>query len=276
MTDPMQHLREIIGPGFEDRLSAIEAAAERAATRPGRQLALNPPPQCEACQDYYWMSAAWGKVVECEECLRRRAAERLGRAQATAGVSELHRACTLENYEPATRHAQQALDLARYYVDGWDQVRRHGRGIYLWGPVGTDKTHLAYGVVNALLEQGVTALVVREVDLFAESAARYGPDEGRAVEAERLIKATRTTDLLLVDDIGAAKWTESREEARYTILDRRMSESLPTVITSNHHPDHLINMIGERMVSRLHAMCWILPVTGPDHRRPADPRRSRG
>ena len=55
------------------------------------------------------------------------------------------------------------------------------------GPPGVGKTHLAYAVVNALLELGQQALVIREVDLFAELGARYGPDPGRAAEGERLL-----------------------------------------------------------------------------------------
>ena len=59
------------------------------------------------------------------------------------------------------------------------------------------------------------------------------------------------------------------------ILDHRISAALPTIITSNHYPDHLVDVVGERTVSRLHGSSFVIPVTGPDHRRTAPDHRGR-
>ena len=42
---------------------------------------------------------------------------------------------------------------AKQYVEHWDEFKRKGMGMLLWGDVGTGKSYMAACIANALLEQ---------------------------------------------------------------------------------------------------------------------------
>ena len=42
---------------------------------------------------------------------------------------------------------------AKQYVEHWDEVKKKGMGMLLWGDVGTGKSYMAACIANALLEQ---------------------------------------------------------------------------------------------------------------------------
>ena len=45
------------------------------------------------------------------------------------------------------------MKYAKQYVEHWDEVKKKGMGMLLWGDVGTGKSYMAACIANALLEQ---------------------------------------------------------------------------------------------------------------------------
>ena len=51
------------------------------------------------------------------------------------------------------------VQMAKRYVDQWEQAKAENLGLLFWGDVGTGKSFLAACIANALLSQGVPVLM---------------------------------------------------------------------------------------------------------------------
>lgn len=138
--------------------------------------------------------------------------------------------------------------------------------LLLAGPTGTGKTHAAYAALRLCSES------LRLADWHAVStAAMLGelrPSPGR--DSESVLAGYCTAPLLLLDDLGAAKWSEWVEESLYRLIDARYNNCLPSIFATNlATTEELIAAIGERVTSRLTEMCrgYLIAFKGEDLRR---------
>ena len=95
---------------------------------------------------------------DCVCRVERRAARMLGRAH----IPRRYEHCSLENYEtnfPSShRTLGAALLRAKKFVEGYP-LETAGTGLLLTGSIGVGKTHLAVGILQALVaERGATGL----------------------------------------------------------------------------------------------------------------------
>ncbi len=141
----------------------------------------------------------------------------------------------------------------------------YGPSLLIAGPTGTGKTHQAYGAVRSLLIAGVRLRwqAVTSADLHAQFRPRPGHD------AEREIQDLGRCPLLILDDLGAAKQSEWIEELTYRLINRRYTQMLPTLITTNLPTEELREAVGDRVASRLAEMTDRVILRGTDRRRSA-------
>jgi len=91
-----------------------------------------------------------------------------------------------------------------------------------------------------------------------------------------LLDIARTIPILIMDDLGAHNYTEWSRNRIYSILNYRMNEQLPTIITTNLDFDEIEQHLGERTCSRLLQMCRVFRLTAPqDIRRQIYMRREK-
>lgn len=143
-------------------------------------------------------------------------------------------------------------------------------GLLLTGPIGTGKTHEAYGALRRIAEAGpdrYEVIATTAPDMYA-LLRPGGSDRGPEAELRRLTRVP----LLLLDDLGTEKISEFTEEATYRLLNARYNDCRPLIITSNlptsstTGPD-LVDKLGARITSRLGQITTVVPMTGADRRR---------
>lgn len=149
---------------------------------------------------------------------------------------------------------------ARSYIADRDRAG----SLLLLGPAGTGKTHQAYGALRLIAESGRPPIAWRAIgaaDLYAQLRGRPGD------EAQETLDWYARLDVLLLDDLGAAKDTPFTEETTYRLINHRYQNNLPLIITSNLTPKALSEGVGERTASRLTAMATKVVIGGDDRRR---------
>jgi DNA replication protein DnaC len=151
-------------------------------------------------------------------------------------------------------NAQKALAAAKDFVDKVIQ-NPNQVGLLFTGPVGSGKTFIAASIANDLIEKHKRLLFVIVPDLLDEMRASYS-NKNETTEFD-LLDLARTIPILILDDLGAHNYTEWSRNRIYSILNYRMNEQLPTIITTNLDFDDIEQYLGDRTCSRLLQMCRI-------------------
>ncbi len=166
---------------------------------------------------------------------------------------------------PVTEIAPPVVAAVRRYVERIDEQLDAGRGLWLFGSVGTGKTTLAMLVSRHALEAGRSVAIYSLPRLLAEIRTTF--DDQRAGSYVDLLDRLTAVDLLHIDDVGAEKTTPWVLEQLYAIVNARYEDERSMIITTNLERDDLAEQINERTVSRLEEMCEVLPLYGSDARQ---------
>lgn len=124
--------------------------------------------------------------------------------------------------------------------------------LVLAGDFGTGKSGLAAAVAQRFLDDGQAVLYRTVPDLLDGARAAYDDPEAAR---RSLIERVRDVTLLVLDDLGAEKLTETNEdwviETLYRILDYRVANVRATIVTTNQSSAALKERIGERLYQRI-------------------------
>lgn len=118
--------------------------------------------------------------------------------------------------------------------------------MFLHGPYGCGKTHLAAAIANHRLEQGEPVIFITVPDLLDHLRATFRPSSD--IQYDELFDQVRNAPLLILDDLGAESPTQWAQEKLYQIVNHRYNAQLPTVITSNVELERLEPRIRSRLV----------------------------
>ena len=158
---------------------------------------------------------------------------------------------------------EKITKVAQNYVANFQQMKENGKGLLLFGTVGTGKTFAAACIANALIDKGVPCLVTNFARLVNTISGMY---DGK----QEYIDGLNRFDLLVIDDLASEADTEYRNEIIYNVIDSRYKAGLPLIITTNLTAQELkqsADIKKQRIYSRLFEQCIPLEVKGVDRRR---------
>lgn len=149
-----------------------------------------------------------------------------------------------------------ALDFAEKNVK-----KAGGKGLFIYGNVGSGKTYLCSAIANYLLDQGQEVLFIVVPDLLDEIRATYSGES--EVSEIQVLRFARDIPVLILDDLGAHNYTEWACNKIYSIINCRLNNNAPTVINSNLNLGQIERFLGERTTSRIVELCDIYGLFAP-------------
>lgn len=167
---------------------------------------------------------------------------------------------------PGLHHAQPA-DL-RPELRGWSPDIG---GVYLYGPVGTGKSHdaaalvkVAWSFLRKRSPGSVPNVMWRGVpEMMDDIAATFGKSTPYNMDA------VKAADILVLDDIGMADDMAFAVRKMYALLEYRNQHGHVTLLTSNRDLDGLASHLDSpQIASRLAQMCAQVSYEGLPDRRP--------
>jgi len=245
---------------------------------------------CPLCAGSGWKTVAHAAergVTRCDCQLRARAESLL----TSAHIPKRYEHCELSNFTADFPGAEASISLAHIAASRFAEEfsPRDGQGLLLVGGIGTGKTHLAVGIIKELVSRyGSHCLFYDYRELLKEIQNSYN-DSVQATELQ-VLRPVFDAEVLVLDELGAVKPSEWVWDTVSLILNTRYNNRRTTIITTNFadepaagvgsasasgrtfafaatRRETLGDRIGERMRSRLHEMCRIVRMEGPDFRQ---------
>ncbi|MEH6812913.1 MAG: ATP-binding protein [Motiliproteus sp.] len=156
---------------------------------------------------------------------------------------------TFDNYRAVDVGQQKALAACQQFADQFGSRLETGAGLILSGRPGTGKTHLACAIANQVISQGRSALFITVAALVRKIRSTYGNRDG--LSEQDVINDFSRVDLLIVDEVGIQRGTDSEEHLLFEVLNDRNSYYKPTILISNLNATQMGEYIGERSMDRM-------------------------
>lgn len=171
---------------------------------------------------------------------------------------------TLANYDPGNKEENIAIhEGCVNYVENFPTFFDEGIGFILEGNAGSGKTHLAVGTLMAIIKRWsltstferrrLQAIAISVPELFQLARERFNNPN-----IENVISTIMRADICLIDDIGAEKTADKDlqnvswvTEQLYIILNYRINNNLPSLITTNHTTREISNKFDDRVSRRI-------------------------
>lgn len=152
--------------------------------------------------------------------------------------------------------------VARRYVEHFKEMADRGKGLLLYGTVGTGKSFISACIANALIS--------KEIPCYFTSLSRLVNELSGRQDKQVFIDRLSRFKLLIIDDLASERDTEYMNEMVQNIIDERYRSGKPLIVTTNLTAEELKNPIDvskQRLFSRLLEMCIPVEVKGKDRRK---------
>ena len=186
---------------------------------------------------------------------------------------------TLAGYRAYSPAQQRALLRARRFVDEFVPGAAGQRALLFCGPPGTGKTHLLCAMLRELAaKKGVRGRYEEFFLLLSDIRDGFS----RGLSSREWLDPLRQVDVLAIDEIGKGGKNRDFEQGILDeVLSVRYNAGRPTLLATNYPrpgtvdwefkadgqaAENLEQRLGPRIYSRLHEMCDLIDVSGPDQR----------
>lgn len=212
------------------------------------QTNLEPQYTCPLCEDTGYAN---GKVCACyQQLLREEACRRLSGLSSMKltdfdGISLSYYSDKVDprlGISPRDR-MQDVIDYCRHYAR---EFSLGAPSLLLLGATGTGKTHLSLAIAKQVTEQGYQVVYGSMQPLLRKlESEHFGRVEGDS--ESQLIDC----DLLILDDLGMEFDSAFTRACLYNILNARLLEGKPTIISTNLSHTAIGERYGEQIASRI-------------------------
>ena len=189
-----------------------------------------------------------------------------------SGIKKRYLSRTIDSFS-VTAENKRTFEVATDYIKNFREYFTQGKGLYLEGPCGTGKTHLAIAIALAIINTGVPVICKTSIDILGDIKRCY--ERNSEVTEEEVLEAYKTVDLLIIDDLGKEQVTEWSVPVLYSILNERYEALLPTIITTNYNTTALAEKLSAKgdaetataIISRFVESSKRVTMTWADYRR---------
>ena len=168
------------------------------------------------------------------------------------------------NFEHDDQHNPELTKIMLAYVQQFDDFFTQGRGLLLYGGVGTGKTFFAACIANSLINLNRSVYMTTFSRLVNEI-------QSKSFEEKQLfIDAVNKYSLLVIDDLGTERDTDFMLEQLFNIIDSRYRSGRPLIVTTNLSMEDIKNppdIRYARIYDRILERCFPIEVNGITRRR---------
>jgi DNA replication protein DnaC len=134
--------------------------------------------------------------------------------------------------------------------------------LYLWGPSGVGKSHLACAVARRASEESLSVEMLRMPQLVRKTRMRDPASE------QSVIDGLITTEVMVFEDLGSGQSSAYSRQILREILDGRDYQNRAgLLVTSAYTLNELaLRLEDDAIASRLAGLCRVIEVAGPDGR----------
>lgn len=246
------------------------------------------PERCdcpEAVAEYERQQAERDAEIEAKrrEEEAREMRKRVRRIIGDSGMNARFLRRTFDTFQPTSEN-QKALRVCAAYADNFrEKLPKNnpepGRnGLFITGPKGTGKTHLAAAIANQLMQQGTPVICMTMIDLLERIKRTYEQNRqyGGEISEGSVLDTYKRVQLLIIDDMGKEPATEWAVSKIYAIINARYEAYMPTIITTNYSDAELVRRLtpkdsgdpttADATIDRLREMCAAIVTTGESWR----------
>ncbi|MBE6551112.1 MAG: ATP-binding protein [Ruminococcaceae bacterium] len=267
---------EIISSGAPDakeRLSELEAENQSLQAEKNRLLmSYGYPPyytsvkyECEKCHDEGYVG------INMCSCLRS-ALNTESFMESGLGLLAEHQ--NFDNFDltvyknaPSGQFSSSPYDAMKL---NYDLCRSYGENFSLSSPsmlfiggVGLGKTHLSTSIGKAVIDKGFYVIYESAPNILLNFEKERFSKSSEEDDTEKYYEC----DLLIIDDLGTEFSNRISISNVYNIINTRLIESRPTIISTNLSYTQLEKQYERRIISRLFGEFKVLLFEGTDYRR---------
>ena len=237
---------------------------------------LNPHFECKLCKDTGYVQKD-GKLAMCS-CLKQRIFD-IAYNKSNMGNLERENFSSfnirifsdkadkaLYKSDISPRENMQVIrEKVKSFIENFDDPEE--KNLIFTGNTGVGKTFLTNCIANEMLKLGKTVLYQTAPVMFDEiNDAKFGRENARFDLYENILNV----DLLIIDDLGTEKITDSKVTELFTIINTRLLNQnhkiTKTIISTNLNVDELFKTYTTRIGSRLAGNYRFLRFFGDDLR----------